>query len=106
MGQMDVKIGVLPYGGPSARLLPESSAVPNALMPIYAGEHTRPLVAHVVDECARAGLEKIIFITSSEDDNDALQRYFQTFPDRLREQLEATGKLGEIHAEEERREQF
>ncbi|MDX6718723.1 MAG: UTP--glucose-phosphate uridylyltransferase, partial [Solirubrobacteraceae bacterium] len=51
---------VVPVAGLGTRLLPATQAVPKELLPVGG----RPVVEHVVEELARSGIERVVFVTS------------------------------------------
>lgn len=55
-----VTTAVVPVAGLGTRLLPATRAVPKELLPVGG----RPVVEHVVEELARSGIERIVFVTS------------------------------------------
>lgn len=50
----------MPVAGLGTRLLPATRAVPKELLPVGG----RPVVEHVVEELARSGIERIVFVTA------------------------------------------
>jgi len=51
---------VIPAAGKGTRLLPLTRAVPKELMPLG----TKPVLEHIVDECADSGISEILFVIS------------------------------------------
>jgi UTP--glucose-1-phosphate uridylyltransferase len=73
------------------------------MMPIYAGANSRPLVDYMVEDCAKAGIERVIFVTS-ERGKQQLQDYFgEDITPTIRKQLERTGKTSKRDEELDRR---
>ena len=56
-----VTIAVVPVAGRGTRLHPATLAVPKEMLPVDG----RPVVAHVVDELAENGIERVVFVTAS-----------------------------------------
>ena len=52
---------VIPVAGFGTRMLPAAKAVPKELLPIL----DRPTVQYVVEECAGAGIDDVLLITSA-----------------------------------------
>lgn len=57
---MTVRKAVLPVAGHGTRFLPASKAVPKEMLPLV----DRPAIQYVVEECARAGIEDVLLVTS------------------------------------------
>lgn len=53
---------VIPAAGKGTRLLPLTKAIPKELVPLG----TKPVLEHIVDECAQCGLTEVLFIISEE----------------------------------------
>jgi UTP--glucose-1-phosphate uridylyltransferase len=66
---MKVRTAVIPAAGRGTRLLPVTKAVPKELLPLG----TVPALQLVLEECARAGMEVLVFVVSP--DKEALRRY-------------------------------
>lgn len=98
---MSVRKAILPVAGYGTRALPASKVVPKELLPIV----DKPAIQYVVEECARAGIDDVLLVTSTgksaiEDHFDrhlelegALQRKGK---DDLYEQTRATDQLAAI----------
>jgi UTP--glucose-1-phosphate uridylyltransferase len=56
-----VRKAVLPVAGYGTRALPASKAVPKELLPIV----DKPAIQYIVEECARAGLDDVLLVTST-----------------------------------------
>ncbi len=83
--QHEVRSAVLPAAGLGTRFLPATKAIPKELLPLV----DRPAIQYAVEECARAGLEDVVLVTSR--GKAALEDHFDR--DVLLEQaLEAKGK--------------
>lgn len=61
---------IIPAAGKGTRLLPLTKAIPKELIPLGR----KPVLEHVVEECAACGIEKILFVISGE--KEAIRRYF------------------------------
>lgn len=57
---MTVRKAVLPVAGHGTRFLPASKAVPKEMLPLV----DRPAIQYVVEECARAGIDDVLLVTS------------------------------------------
>lgn len=101
---MRIETAVLPLAGTGTREFPVTTAIDKAMMPIYAGQQSRPLVDYMVEDCVTAGLKRIIFVTT-ERGKVQLQNYFEPehLDTNLRRHLENQGKTSLIQAELERR---
>jgi UTP--glucose-1-phosphate uridylyltransferase len=69
---MDIKTAVIPVAGKGTRFLPVTRAVAKELLPLV----DTPIIQHIVLEAARAGIERIVLITSR--GKTALVDYFDT----------------------------
>ena len=57
----NVTKAIIPVAGLGTRMLPASKAIPKELLPIF----NKPIIQYVVEEAIHAGINQIIFITSS-----------------------------------------
>jgi len=57
---MSLSKAVIPAAGLGTRMLPAAKAVPKELLPIL----DRPTIQYVIEECAAAGLDDVLLITS------------------------------------------
>jgi len=80
---------ILPVAGLGTRFLPWTKAVPKEMLPLG----TKPIIAHLVDECLDAGITDICFVIS--EGKEALINYFKEDP-RLTEELARRDKLHHI----------
>ena len=69
---MEIKTAVIPVAGKGTRFLPVTRAVAKELLPLV----DTPIIHHIVMEAARAGVERIVLITSK--GKTALVDYFDT----------------------------
>jgi UTP--glucose-1-phosphate uridylyltransferase len=84
-----VRKAVLPVAGLGTRFLPAAKAVPKEMVTVV----DRPAVQYMVEECARAGLDDVLFVTSN--GKASIEDHF----DRLLEleaALEAKGKQAQL----------
>jgi UTP--glucose-1-phosphate uridylyltransferase len=86
---MSVDLAVVPVAGLGTRLLPATKSQPKEMLPVGR----RPVVQYVVEELARSGIKRVLFITgygksSMEDFFDVNQQLIQT--------LRATGKEDQL----------
>ena len=56
---MDINIAVVPVAGLGTRLLPATKSQPKEMLPVGR----KPVVHYVVDELARMGINRLLFIT-------------------------------------------
>lgn len=82
---MTVRKAVLPVAGHGTRFLPASKAVPKEMLPLV----DRPAIQYVVEECARAGIDDVLLVTSI--GKSALEDHFDRRLD-LEAVLEDKGK--------------
>lgn len=81
-----IKKAIIPVAGLGTRFLPATKAMPKELLPIV----DKPLIQYVVEEAIAAGIEQIVFITSSS--KRAIEDYFdRNF--ELEELLKQKGKV-------------
>ena len=65
-----IRKAVVPVAGLGTRMLPLTRSVPKEMLPLGR----KPALHHVVDELAAAGIERILFVTSSR--KKAIEEYF------------------------------
>jgi UTP--glucose-1-phosphate uridylyltransferase len=82
---MSIKKAVIPAAGFGTRMLPAAKAVPKELLPVL----DRPTIQYVVEECAAAGADDVLLVTSR--DKKALEDHFDRSPE-LEARLAAGGK--------------
>src|SRR5687767_1778223 len=88
-----IRKAVIPAAGFGTRMLPAAKAVPKEMLPVL----DRPTIQYVVEECADAGVEDVLLVTSR--DKNALEDHFDRNPE-LEQRLAAGGKsalLASIH---------
>ena len=66
-----IRKAVVPVAGLGTRMLPLTRSVPKEMLPLGR----KPAIHHVVDELAAAGIERILFVTSSR--KKAIEDYFE-----------------------------
>jgi UTP--glucose-1-phosphate uridylyltransferase len=86
---MSITKAVLPVAGLGTRVLPASKVVPKEMLPLV----DKPTLQYVVEEAVEAGIEEIIFVTSSS--KRAIEDHFDTFRE-LEQILERKGKRREM----------
>lgn len=86
---MKVRKAVVPVAGFGTRLLPITKAVPKEMLPIV----DRPLLQYIVEELVDAGIEDIIFVTSTY--KKAIEDYFNPHFE-LETNLAKSGKEKEL----------
>ncbi len=84
-----VRKAVLPVAGLGTRSLPATKAVPKELLPLV----DKPAIQYLVEECARAGLDDVLFVTSA--GKAALEDHFDRLPG-LEAALEAKDKADDL----------
>lgn len=83
--QRPIRKAVLPAAGLGTRFLPASKAIPKEMLPIV----DRPTVQYIVEECVRAGLDRICMVTSA--GKSAMEDHFDRLP-ALEAALKQKGK--------------
>jgi UTP--glucose-1-phosphate uridylyltransferase len=86
-----VRKAVFPVAGLGTRFLPATKAIPKEMLTIV----DRPLIQHVVDEAAEAGIEHFVFVTGR--NKGAIEDHFDKQPE-LEQALLARGKQGELES--------
>lgn len=86
-----VRKAVLPVAGLGTRFLPATKAVPKEMMPLV----DRPAIQYIVEECARAGLDDVLLVTST--GKSAIEDHFDRRLD-LEAALADKGKDDELAA--------
>ena len=86
-----VRVAVIPAGGLGTRFLPFSRSVPKELLPIV----DTPVLEHVVSECARSGIERVVLIVAP--GKESLAAHFQPSP-RIERRLRAEGREADLAA--------
>src|ERR1035438_5115425 len=84
-GTMDISIAVVPVAGLGTRLLPATKSQPKEMLPVGR----KPVVQYVVDELARVGMKRVLFITGP--GKTSLENHFD-LNDELVRVLRETGK--------------
>src|SRR4028118_1781018 len=72
---MPITKAVIPAAGFGTRMLPAAKAVPKELLPVL----DRPTVQYVVEECAAAGADDVLLVTSRE--KKAVEDHFDRNPE-------------------------
>lgn len=86
-----VRKAVIPAAGYGTRFLPATKASPKEMMPIV----DKPIIQYVVEEAVSAGIEEIVFVTSS--NKRSLEDHFD-YNFELEEQLRRSGKTEQLQA--------
>lgn len=101
--EKSVRTAIIPVAGTGARMLPASSTLEKCMMPLYLEEGAVPIINFMVEDCARAGLERVIFVTTKHGKQE-LGRYFSPdLNDTLRKLFETTGNDDKLKQERDRR---
>jgi UTP--glucose-1-phosphate uridylyltransferase len=82
-----IRKAVITDAGFASRYLPITKTVPKAMLPLG----NRPIMQFIVEECAEAGIEEIIIVTTPEG-KPIYEDYFNNNVNRIRKQLAAQGK--------------
>src|SRR5512136_250727 len=91
------EMGVVPVAGLGTRLLPLTKCQPKEMLPVGR----KPVVQHVVEELARSGISRVLFITGQ--GKAAIENHFDIDAE-LVDQLRENGReelLGELAFERE-----
>ena len=72
---MVVRTAVIPIAGFGTRFLPVTRAIPKVMIPVL----DTPAIHFCVEEAANAGIRRIIFVVSR--NQEAIARYFQPYPE-------------------------
>ncbi|HSX06123.1 MAG TPA: sugar phosphate nucleotidyltransferase [Candidatus Saccharimonadia bacterium] len=102
---MTIETAIMPVAGAGSRVFPCTTAIEKCMMPIYAGEQSRPVIDFMVEDCVLAGVKRIIFVTS-ERGKVQLSEYFEQINQNLKEQLVRLGRDDKLEEELARRESF
>lgn len=100
---MNIETAVIPVAGAGSREFPVTTAIEKCMMPVYAGPESRPLVDYMVEDCALAGLNRVIFVTTERGEQQLRDYFGADITPTLRQQLERVGKTDKIEEEIERR---
>jgi len=69
-----IKTAVIPAAGLGTRFLPATKAIPKELVPVL----DKPAIQYIVEECVRAGLERVVFVISK--GKESIPNYFKKSP--------------------------
>ena len=69
---------VIPAAGKGTRLLPLTKAIPKELVPLGR----KPVLQHIVEECASCGIEEVLFVIS--EGKEAIRTHFGESGDGMR----------------------
>ncbi|MEX0705952.1 MAG: UTP--glucose-1-phosphate uridylyltransferase [Nitriliruptoraceae bacterium] len=84
-----IRKAVLPVAGLGTRALPATKVVPKELLPVV----DKPAIQYMVEECARAGLDDVLFVNSA--GKHLIEDHFDRLAD-LEAALDAKGKVEEL----------
>jgi UTP--glucose-1-phosphate uridylyltransferase len=98
---MKVKTAVIPIAGKGTRFLPATKQIPKEMIPIV----DKPMVHYVVEEAVEAGIEQIVFVTST--GKEQIENYFdrncelesfllQNGKEELYEKIKSIGQMTEV----------
>jgi UTP--glucose-1-phosphate uridylyltransferase len=82
---MDINLAVVPVAGLGTRLLPATKSQPKEMLPVGR----KPVVQYVVEELARVGMQRILFITGP--GKTSIENHFDLNPELI-QLLRETGK--------------
>jgi len=97
-----IETAIMPFGGAGTRVLPATWAVDKPLLAISEGDRLTPMVSIMVDECALAGIKRILMVTTDRGQRQ-LQDLFGPINPHIEAQLIGLGKKDILEAEKERR---
>ncbi len=80
---------VLPVAGLGTRALPATKAVAKEMLPVV----DKPAIQYMVEECARAGLDDVLFVTST--GKSSIEDHFDRLPG-LEADLDKRGKVDQL----------
>lgn len=101
-----INTAIVPVAGTGARMLPAASVTEKCLMPLYLETAAIPVIDFIVEDCVRAGLERVIFVTTDHGRNE-LRRYFDADVNpTLLELFETTSNYDKLNQERKRRERY
>lgn len=92
---------IIPAAGLATRFLPASKAIPKEAFPLY----DRPVIQHIAEEAAQAGINNIVLVTS--EGKEAIVDHFDrinpkflqgNLPEDIRRELERLEDLAEVIA--------
>lgn len=69
---MNTLKAIIPVAGLGMKMLPATKAIPKEMLPLV----DKPLIQHIVNECAQAGIKEIILVTNSS--KNAIENHFDT----------------------------
>lgn len=80
-----IHTAVIPAAGFGTRLFPASRSIrPKALFPIVDKDgFAKPLLLHLVEQCAMAGITRVIIVTGPGDQKERVQEIFSPVPSDL-----------------------
>lgn len=102
---MSIETAVIPVAGSGSRLFPQTTAIEKCMLPVYAGNEARPLIDYMVEDCANAGLRRIIIVTTDRGKQQLQDYYGPELTPTLQAQLRRVGKSRTIDTEHARRRQ-
>ena len=105
MNTYSIETAVIPVAGVGSRMLPATWSIEKCMLPVYTGGKTRLLVDYMVDECAKAGIKRVIFVTT-ERGKKQLRDYFEKIDAGLAERYEHLGKGNVVVTEQARRDTY
>jgi UTP--glucose-1-phosphate uridylyltransferase len=82
-----IRKAVITDAGFASRYLPITKTIPKAMLPLG----NKPIMQFIVEECAEAGIEEIIIVSTPEG-KPIYEDYFNNGVNRIRKQLAAQGK--------------
>jgi UTP--glucose-1-phosphate uridylyltransferase len=100
-----VETAVIPVAGIGSRMLPATWSIEKCMLPVYTGGKTRLLIDWMVEECADAGIKRVIFITT-ERGKKQLYDYFEKIDDSLELRYDFLGKGDIVATEQARRDSY
>lgn len=107
MDMPPIETAIIPVAGVGSRMLPATWSVEKCMLPVYTGNKTgtRLLVDWMVEECVKAGIKRIIFVTT-ERGKKQLYDYFEKIDAGLAMRYEQLGKGDIVTTEQARRDSY
>lgn len=99
---MTVDTAIIPVAGIGTRAFPLTTTIEKCLLPVYTGRSGRPLVDYMIEDCAKAGIKRILFVTT-ERGKKQLSDYFGTLDLAIEKQLISLNKTEILQSEHNRR---
>jgi UTP--glucose-1-phosphate uridylyltransferase len=100
-----IETAIIPVAGIGSRMLPATWSIEKCMLPVYTGGKTRLLVDWMVEECVKAGIKRVIFVTT-ERGKKQLYDYFEKIDASLEMRYDHLGKGKMVATEQARRDAY